>query len=147
MLEAIGQVLSPARSDRCRGTSRQVQECRLGTRLLMANAFIANAAILTVMFTARVSLTCSQDGRQDLVERLSEEAMVVPSKFDGCQFYVVSVDQNDPYHVLIAEEWSDRACFDAYQQSEYFAETLETLKACLASPPNSAYYDSTLVGP
>lgn len=99
------------------------------------------------MFTARVSLTCSHEGRQNLVARLSEEAKVVPSKFNGCQFYVVSVDQNDNHHVLIAEEWSDRASFDAYQQSEYFAETLETLKACLAAPPNSAYYDSTLVGP
>lgn len=99
------------------------------------------------MFTARVSLTCSEEGRQALIDRLSEEAKAVPATFDGCQFYAVSLDQNDDHHVLIAEEWTDRAAFDAYQQSEYFAETLATLKDCLAAPPNSAYYESTLVGP
>ena len=99
------------------------------------------------MFVARVAVKASAEGREMLVDRLSEEATVVPTKFDGCQFYVVSVDANDDHHILIAEEWTDREAFDAYQQSEYFAESLETLWSCLAAPPNSAYYDSTLVGP
>lgn len=99
------------------------------------------------MFTARVSLKCSPDGRAKLIERLSEESTAVPEKFDGCEFFVVSVDATDDHHVLIAEEWTDRASFDAFQQSAYFAETFETLKECVVAPPNSAYYDSTLVGP
>ena len=99
------------------------------------------------MFVARVSLTTSPDAHGRLVERLTEEATVVPDKFDGCEFYAVSIDTNDDHHVLIVEEWADRASFDAYQQSEYFATTLETLKSCLAAPPDSAYYESTRVGP
>lgn len=99
------------------------------------------------MFTARVALNCSPDGRQQLIDRLTEEAKTVPQEFDGCEFYVVSVDTNDDHHVLIAEEWTDRAAFDAYQQSDYFAESLATLKDCLAAPPNSAYYDAAPVGP
>ncbi|MGB3736311.1 MAG: antibiotic biosynthesis monooxygenase [Ilumatobacter sp.] len=99
------------------------------------------------MFTARVALTCSPEGRATVVERLAEEAAVVPRDFAGCEFYVVSVDANDDHHVLIAEEWTDRVAFDAYQQSDYFAESLATLEDCLAAPPNSAYYDATLVGP
>jgi len=99
------------------------------------------------MFTARVALTCSPDVRQTLIDRLAEEASVIPARFDGCEFYVVSVDTSDDHHVLIAEEWTDRAAFDAFQKSDYFAESLETLKDCLAAPPNSAYYESTRVGP
>ena len=99
------------------------------------------------MFTARVALSCSPEGRQALLDHLAEEAAVVPKKFDGCEFYIVSVDANDSEHVLIAEEWTDRTAFDAYQQSDHFAQTLETLTPCLAAPPNSAYYDSTRVGP
>lgn len=99
------------------------------------------------MFLARVSLKSSIEGRARLVERLSQEAAVVPERFDGCEFYVVSIDTTDDHHVLIAEEWTSRAAFDAYQQSDYFAESLETLKTCLAAPPNSAYYDATRVGP
>ena len=99
------------------------------------------------MFIARVSLTASSDGRQQLVDRLTTEATVVPEKFTGCEFYVVSVDTRNDHHVLLTEEWADREAFDAYQRSDYFAETLETLKSCLAAPPNSAYFDSTQVGP
>lgn len=99
------------------------------------------------MFVARVSLTSSPEGHRRLVDRLTDEATVVPHQFEGCEFYVVSIDTNNDHHVLIAEEWKDRASFDAYQRSDYFSSTLETLKSCLAAPPNSAYYESSRVGP
>jgi len=114
---------------------------------IVAYAPIIDAPIGGIVFVARVSLRSSPEGHRHLVDRLTEEATVVPDKSEGGEFYVVSIDTNDDHHVLIAEEWTDRASFDAYQQSDYFATTLETLKSCLAASPNSAYYESTRVGP
>lgn len=99
------------------------------------------------MFTARVMLTCSPTGRQSVIERLSEEASVVPSRFQGNELYAVSVDTHDDHRVMIAEEWSNRSAFEAYQQSAHFSETMAAVKPCLAVPPNSSYFESTRVGP
>ena len=99
------------------------------------------------MFTVRVSLTTTPEGRGTLLERLSEEASVVPSKYDGCTFYAVSVDATNENHVLLAEEWTDKAAFEQYQQSDAFKEVLGAIGSCLAAPPDSVYYESTVVGP
>ena len=99
------------------------------------------------MFTARVMLTCSPQGRRCVLDRLSQEAATVANRFDGNTLYVVSVDTLDDHRVMIAEEWSDRAAFDAYQQSHRFTETMSVVRPGLAAPPSSSYFEATRVGP
>lgn len=99
------------------------------------------------MFTARVMLSCSPEGRPSVLERLSQEAATVPTRFDGNLLYVVSVDASNDHRVMIAEEWSDRSAFDAYQQSHHFTETMSVVQPCLAAPPSSSYFEATRVGP
>lgn len=67
--------------------------------------------------------------------------------FDGCELYVVSVDTADPRTVMIAEEWSSKTSFDAYQASDHFSEIMATVGSCLAWPPQSSYYEGERVGP
>ncbi len=99
------------------------------------------------MLVARVRVTSSPEGIEPLVELLTAEAERVPSMFTGCQMFVVSVDAADENTVMIAEEWSSKEQFDAYQTSEHFASIMGSALPLLAGPPDSAYYEGELVGP
>ncbi len=99
------------------------------------------------MLIARVRVTATDEGRQTLVDTLIAEAGQIPSQFEGCELFVVSVDAADPKTVMIAEEWRTRDLFDAYQNSEHFAQIMTIAGPCLAGPPDSAYYEGERVGP
>ncbi len=99
------------------------------------------------MLTARVRVRATDEGRQLLVDTLTAEAEHVPSLFDGCDLFVVSVDTSDPNVVMIAEEWQSKAAFDTYLASDRFSTTMAVAAPCLAGPPESAYYDAERVGP
>jgi quinol monooxygenase YgiN len=101
---------------------------------------------LTVLI-ARVRVTATEEGRQTLFDALTAEAVQVPSKFEGCELFVVSVDTAEPNTMMIAEEWSTRDRFDAYQASEHFAAIMNVAGPCLAGPPSSAYFVGERVGP
>lgn len=99
------------------------------------------------MLIARVRVTATDEGRQTLIDALTTGAGRIQSMFDGCELYAVSVDTSDPNTVMIAEEWETRDHFDKYHTSDLFSNTMAVAGPCLASPPNSAYYDSERVGP
>ncbi len=99
------------------------------------------------MFVARVSALCQPDRVDDVIAKLSAETTEVPDRFDGCERFAVSVDVNDPNRVHIIEEWTDSAAFYNYQTSTYFADAMAVLGPCMAGPPDSSYYEATLVGP
>lgn len=99
------------------------------------------------MLIARVRATATDEGRETLIETLSAEAGRIPTMFEGCELYVVSVDTADPNTVIIAEEWQSRELFEAYQTSEHFSGIMAVAALCLAAPPDSAYYDGDRVGP
>lgn len=99
------------------------------------------------MLVARVQVTATDEGRQTLVDTLAAEAERVESLFEGCELYVVSIDTANPNTVMIAEEWTSKDFFETYQTSDHFAATMNEVGPCLASSPNSAYYDGQRVGP
>lgn len=99
------------------------------------------------MLLARVRVTASPEGIKALVDLLSAEAETVPSMFDGCELFVVSVDSANEHTVMIAEEWSGKEQFDAYQTSDHFASIMAAAAPLLAGPPDSAYYQGERVGP
>jgi quinol monooxygenase YgiN len=49
--------------------------------------------------------------------------------------------------MLLYEEWTSREAADAYLTSDYFAAGGQILFPLLDGSPDSAYYDSTRVGP
>ena len=57
------------------------------------------------------------------------------------------IDPTDANSVLVYEEWRSRADFDAYRNSEFFAESGAVLFPLMEGAPDSAYYESELVGP
>jgi quinol monooxygenase YgiN len=99
------------------------------------------------MLIARVRVTATDAGRQTLIDTLTAEAAQVPSKFEGCELFVVSVDTTEPNTMMIAEEWTTRDRFDAYQASEHFAAIMNVAGPCLAGPPSSAHFVGDRVGP
>ena len=99
------------------------------------------------MFIARVQVTATNEGRQSLVDTLSTEAGQIASMFEGCELFVVSVDETNQNTVMIAEEWSTKELFETYQTSEHFSETMAAVAPCLTGPPKSAYYEGERVGP
>ncbi|MEE8600974.1 putative quinol monooxygenase [Euzebya tangerina] len=99
------------------------------------------------MLTARVRVTATDEGRQTLIDTLSAEAASVPTTFEGCELFVVSVDTHDPNTVMIAEEWATKDDFDTYVASDHFKKTMAIAGPCLAAPPDSAYYQGDRVGP
>ncbi len=99
------------------------------------------------MLVLRVVLQTNADGIEALVRQLSGETVEVPAIFAGCERFDVSVDVADPHRVLIVEEWKDRPSLDAYLSSDYFKAAGSVLMPLLIAPPDSAYFEATLVGP
>ncbi len=99
------------------------------------------------MFVARVAVTTTPEGRSTVQELLTAEQTSVVRDFPGCLRFDVSVGVDDPHHLHIIEEWEDQPSFAAYQQSPAFASVMSAVGPCLAGPPDSSYYEATLVGP
>ena len=99
------------------------------------------------MFTARVIVEPTPEGRDRVVELLTAETESVPEAFAGCELFVVSVESAGAERVVLAEEWSSRDDFERYTSSDQFAATMAAVGPLLAGPPNSAYYEAERVGP
>ena len=63
-------------------------------------------------------------------------------KLPGCVDYTFCEEIGNPSRVLLYEEWSSRAQFEAYRASSVFLATGPRLRSMLAAPPKSAYYES-----
>lgn len=99
------------------------------------------------MFTARVIVEPTEEGRDRVLELLTAETESVPASFDGCDLFVVSVESAGAERIVLAEEWQSRADFERYTGSDRFAATMSEVGPLLAGPPDSAYYESERVGP
>ena len=99
------------------------------------------------MFTARVIVDPTAEGRDKVLELLTAETESVPDAFAGCELFVVSVESSGAERVVLAEEWRSREDFERYTGSDQFAATMAAVGPLLAGPPNSAYYESERVGP
>jgi quinol monooxygenase YgiN len=99
------------------------------------------------MFTVRVMMTLKPDARPALLTQLGIERRDVPERFPGCRHFAAFPDPDDVDRALLYEEWSDRAAFEAYRQSSYFEESGAVLWPLLDGAPDSAYFESELVGP
>lgn len=99
------------------------------------------------MFTVRVAARVRREGRDAFVAQLKKEEREVPGQFPGCQRFSVYSDPSEPTNVLLYEEWQSRDAFDAYRTSDYFDASGSILFPLIDGAPDSAYYESELVGP
>ena len=99
------------------------------------------------MFTARVIVEPTEEGRDRVVELLTAETASVPASFTGCELFVVSVEPAGAGRVVLAEEWQSKADFERYAGSDQFAATMAAVGPLLAGPPDSAYYEADRIGP
>lgn len=99
------------------------------------------------MLTVRVAVHVQPEGRDTFVAQLTKEHEEVPAQFAGCQRFDVFSSPTDPDSFLIYEEWTDREAFDSYRSSAYFTEGGKVLFPLMDGAPDSAYFESELVGP
>ena len=99
------------------------------------------------MFTVRVAARVRPEGRDRFVAHLQREQDEVPARFEGCERFAVYSDPADANSLLVYEEWRSRRDFDAYRTSEYFTQSGAVLFPLMDGAPDSAYYESDLVGP
>ena len=99
------------------------------------------------MLTIRVAMTSKPGAPPAVVDHLRVEQREVPECFDGCAHYAVWVDPADDRRALLYEEWVDHDAFATYRSSERFERNRAVLIPLLDGEPDSAYYNSQLVGP
>lgn len=93
------------------------------------------------MFIARVELEIKPSEQDAFRAYASSDALEVRD-LPGCVRYRFTEDVSEPSHVLLYEEWSSRAAFEAYKASPLFAAAGAKLRPMLSAPPTSAYYES-----
>ncbi len=98
------------------------------------------------MFVIRVRLTVKPESRDALLSHMQAE-MQRNSELDGCKAYALYQNAFDTNAFLLYEEWRNVAAFNSYKDSEAFKQIMSALFPLIAGKPDSAYYDSTLVGP
>lgn len=96
------------------------------------------------MFIARISLVVTD---RDALRAFAGAEVAAARALPGCVDYRFCEDVTSPNRILLYEEWTDRDSFEAYKSSPLFAKAGAAIRPLLAEPPQSAYYDSTLVGP
>src|SRR5262245_6310036 len=99
------------------------------------------------MFTVRVAVRVRPEDRDHFVTQLKKEEREVPALFAGCERFTLYSDPADPDSLLLYEEWASREAAHAYLTSDYFASGGEILFPLIEGSPDSAYYESTRVGP
>ncbi len=93
------------------------------------------------MFVVRIDLKLRAEKRSAFHEYVRVEGRRA-RELDGCLDYSFCEDLDDPTRVILYEEWSSRAQFEAYRSSALFAATGARLRPMLAQGPDSAYYES-----
>ena len=91
------------------------------------------------MFVIRIQLTL-QAATRDAFRQWVVDAGLAARALTGCVEYTFGEDVADPLRVILYEEWTTQADFEAYKQSAVFAATSERLRPMLAQPPKSAYF-------
>ncbi len=98
------------------------------------------------MFVVRVRLTVNPESKAALLSYMQVEATKNAS-IDGCEAYTLYQDTADARAFFLYEEWRDIEAFNAYKDSDAFEQIMTALSPLMAGKPDSAYYDSVLVGP
>lgn len=98
------------------------------------------------MIVIRVRLQVEPEHTATLISYVAAEAARVQD-MDGCLAYGLFQDTVDPQQFMLYEEWRDRLVFDGYKSSDSFKQSGAVLFPLLSSKPDSAYYESELVGP
>ena len=98
------------------------------------------------MVVIRVRLTVKPESSDALLAHMQAEVQR-NSELDGCEAYALYQNAFDTNAFLLYEEWRDVEAFNSYKTSEAFGQIMSALSPLMAGKPDSAYYDSTLVGP
>jgi quinol monooxygenase YgiN len=98
------------------------------------------------MYIIRVALRVRQDALEPFIAQANREVAEVPHRFEGCERYAFYTGLDDPRTFLLYEEWRDQASFEAYRNSEYFAEIGQRIRPLLDGMPDSAYFTAERAG-
>lgn len=98
------------------------------------------------MIVIRIRLKASQENEEALVNYLKGEVQKNKT-LAGCLTYSLYKDLSEANALLIYEEWDCMESFESYKNSEGFREIMKALSPLLAGRPDSAHFDSVLVGP
>lgn len=98
------------------------------------NAF-AQEALLYITIEMPVKPGMSSE----FVELMTEAAPDTRS-FDGCRYFAILVDRDDPDRVLFYEIWESREQLDAYRAWRNESNFGDKMTPLLAGPPTTRYY-------
>ena len=98
------------------------------------------------MIVIRVRLKVSQENETNLVSFLKNEVQQNKTLV-GCLAYSFYKDVFEENTFLIYEEWDSMVSFELYKNSDAFGLIMAALAPLLMGPPDSAYFDATIVGP
>lgn len=93
------------------------------------------------MFVVRIEMKLRPEARDRFHDFVTADGLQARS-LPGCMDYSFCEEVGNPSRVLLYEEWTTRAEFEAYRASSVFSSTGASLRPLLAEPPKSAYYDS-----
>jgi quinol monooxygenase YgiN len=98
------------------------------------------------MILIRIKLKVDPLNKEALVSYLKSE--VESNKtLAGCLAYTLYQDVSEPDELLLYEEWESMDVFNDYKDSETFGEIMAKVFPLLKGKPDSAYFDSDIVGP
>ena len=98
------------------------------------------------MIVIRIKLKVALSNKEALVSYLKSE--VDSNKtLAGCLAYTLYQDVSEPDELLLYEEWESMGLFDDYKNSKAFGEIMAKVFPLLKGKPDSAYFDSEIVGP
>ena len=91
------------------------------------------------MLVIRVKMRVTPQNKAAFVTAMTE-SIPISSAFDGCIQFSLYEDMTDENALLLYEEWESQAQFDAYRESEHFAESGKVLFPLMDGKPDSAYF-------
>ena len=98
------------------------------------------------MIVIRIKLQVDQSNKEELLSYLQSE--VERNKtLAGCLAYSLYQDISEADAFLLYEEWESMDVFNDYKNSEAFGKIMAKVFPLLNSTPDSAYFDSEIIGP
>ena len=99
------------------------------------------------MFTVRVAVRVRAEGRTAFLAELEDKPREVPEVFPGCRWFGVYVDPEDPFNVLVYEEWANQSAYDDFRESAFVEQVMSVLVPLMDSEPDTCYFQSNPVDP
>lgn len=81
-----------------------------------------------------VELDVKPDQAQGFISMFKEEFIVRSRTEEGCEFYELWQDPNEPHRMTIVEIWTSQKHLDAHLEQPWFADWAPKMEAMQATP-------------